>query len=161
MQQEQIKTLLVNIMTGVVIVGLLYAGYSVFTKGGESTATTTTTTTDLSVAKIAEETAFVGVEIDRTVANLKDLDRAVASSKVIFDLPAFQNLQDFSVAIPEEPLGRTNPFVPTEWKLKMKALEEPASKSTTPSSGGVAPASGGPSPISVPQSVPQSTQSGI
>lgn len=140
-------------MTVAVVAGFLYAGYTVFLKSNEPSSTAVP---ELSVAKIAEETAVVGVEIDRTVRNLKDLEHAVASSKLIFDLPAFQNLQDFSVAIPEESLGRTNPFVPTAWKLKMKALEEVVSKPAPSSSSGASPSSAAPAPT-----VPQTPQSGI
>lgn len=107
-----------NILTAVVVIGVLTAGYFVFINKQTPVANV-----DTSVAQIAEETASIGTEIDSTVRDLKDLERAVASSKVIFDLPAFQNLQDFSVAVPTEAVGRTNPFVPTAWKLKMKALE--------------------------------------
>lgn len=119
MQQEQIKTLLVNILTFAIVIGVLVAGYIVFTKKDTSTTGSVT-----SVAKIAEETASIGAEIDSTVKDLRDLSRAVASSTIIFDLPEFQNLENFSVTIQPEPIGRMNPFVPTVWKLKMKASEE-------------------------------------
>ncbi|MFZ2303780.1 MAG: hypothetical protein WAV98_03275 [Minisyncoccia bacterium] len=123
MQQEQIKTLLVNIFTGIVVTGVIVVGYFVFVKKN-----TVVIENIASVAVIAEETASIGVEIDATVRDLKDLSRAVASSKVIFDLPAFKNLQNFSIAVPTEAIGRTNPFVPTIWKLKMKTTEEVADK---------------------------------
>lgn len=129
MQQEQIKTLLVNILTGAIIVGVFVVGYFVFIK--KDTTITDSVAEVSSVARIAEETASIGTEIDYTVSDLKDLKSAVASSKVIFDLPAFRNLQNFSVTIPEEPVGRTNPFVPTVWKLKMKASEEAVKKSAS------------------------------
>lgn len=125
MQQEQIKTLLVNILTGGIILGVFVAGYFVFIK--KDTAVTSSVT---SVARIAEKTASIGTEIDYTVRDLKDLARAVASSTVIFDLPEFQNLENFSIDIPAETVGRDNPFVPTVWKLKMRALEESVNKST-------------------------------
>lgn len=123
MQQEQIKSLLVNIFTGAVIVGVLIASYFVFLK-----PEVVSDNSIASVAVIAEETTSIGVEIDATKKDLRDLSRAVASSSAIFKLPAFMNLKDFTVAIPEEPLGRVNPFLPTEWKLKMKAMEETTNK---------------------------------
>lgn len=129
MQQEQIKTLLVNMMTAIVIVGVFVVGYFVFIK--KDTAITSSVTSVSSVARIAEETASIGAEIDYTVKDLKDLTRAVASSTVIFDLPEFQKLQDFSVTIQAETIGRDNPFIPTAWKLKMKALEEAIGKSAS------------------------------
>lgn len=123
MQQEQIKALLVNIFTGAVILGVIVAGYLVFVKKDTTIINSVT-----SVAKIAEQTTSIGMEIDATVRDLKDLSDAVAKSKVIFDLPAFQNLENFSVTIPKETVGRINPFVPTAWKLKMKAQEEEANE---------------------------------
>lgn len=124
MQQEQIKTLLVNIMTGAIVLGVFVAGYVVFIK--KDTVITDSVT---SVARIAERTASIGTEIDSTVRKLKDLSRTVASSTVIFDLPEFQNLENFSVEIPTETIGRDNPFIPTVWKIRMKALEESVNKS--------------------------------
>lgn len=130
MPQEQIKTLLVNIFTAVIIVGVFVAGYFVFIKkDGVVTGAVTSVST---VARVAEETATIGVEIDSTVRDLKDLSRAVASSTIIFELPEFRNLENFSVTIPTETIGRDNPFVPTIWKLRMKELEESAKKMPTP-----------------------------
>ncbi len=123
MQQEQIKTLLVNITTGVIVIGVFVAGYIVFIK--KDTAVTGSVT---SVARIAERTMSIGTGIDYTVRDLRDLTRAVSSSTVIFDLPEFQNLENFSVEIPTETVGRDNPFVPTVWKIKMRALEEAVGK---------------------------------
>lgn len=118
MSREKIKTLLVNIATAVIAIGLLVVGYFVFLKKDTPIEDAVTP-----VAKVAEETTSIAAEIDSTVKALSDLERAVESSTVIFDLPAFKNLQDFSVAIPAEATGRTNPFTPTPWKLKIKTLE--------------------------------------
>lgn len=119
MPREQIKTLLVNIVTAVIALGVLIVGYFVFLKKETPVADSI-----VSAVTIAEETASIGAEIDETIRGLGDLERAVASATVIFDLPAFKNLQDFSVTIPTDVVGRQNPFVPTAWKLKMKTLEE-------------------------------------
>lgn len=126
MQKGQTKSLLVNILTAVILAGVLIVGYFVFVKKDAAV-----TSSVASIAKIAEETASIGTEIDYTVKNLGDLERAVASSKIIFDLPAFKNLQDFTVVVQGETTGRPNPFIPPAWKLKMKALEEVAAKSAT------------------------------
>lgn len=125
MEHSQTKTVLVNIVTGVVVVGLLAVGYFVFVKKetldiGQVAAT----------SLIADETATIGTEINGTVRDLKNLELAVASSTIIFELPEFKNLEDFSVSIPPESVGRENPFVPTGWKLKLKALEETMVKTT-------------------------------
>lgn len=137
MQQEQIKSLFVNILTASVVVGVFITGYFVFVKK------TPLTVSEVSVVKIAEETRFIGTEIDRTVKELEGLDRSLASSLAIFDDPAFRNLEDFTVSIPEEVVGsRTNPFTVTSWKLEAKALEEALGKGTI--SGGT---SGGTSSV--------------
>lgn len=126
MQQEQIKALLVNIFTGAVIVGVFVVGYFVIFKKDTEVVTSVA-----SVARIAEQTASIGVEIDATVKDLKELSDAVSRSKVFFDMPSFRNLENFTVAVPTEEVGRDNPFLPTVWKLKMKALEEAAGKKSS------------------------------
>ena len=118
MSREQIKTLLVNITTAAIAIGVLVVGYFVFLK-----KETPVVDSVPSIAAIVEETASIGAEIDETVSGLGDLERAVAGATIIFDMPAFKNLQNFSVEIPVEATGRPNPFVPTAWKLKMKTLE--------------------------------------
>lgn len=147
MQQEQIKALLVNIFTGAVIVGVFVAGYFVIFKKDTDVVTSVA-----SVARIAEQTASIGVEIDATVKDLRELTGAVSRSKVFFDLPAFSNLENFTVAVPKEEVGRDNPFVPTVWKLKMKALEAEAGRSV--------PTQQGFQSASVPEAQSQ-TQSGV
>lgn len=138
MQQEQIKTLFVNTLTASVVVGVLIAGYFVFVKK------TPITVSEVSVVKIAEDTRFIGAEIDRTVKELEGLDRSLAISLAIFDDSAFRNLEDFTVSIPEEAVGlRTNPFTPTSWKLEAKALEEALGKGTISRGTSGAPASVG------------------
>ncbi|OIP65287.1 MAG: hypothetical protein COV32_02590 [Candidatus Yonathbacteria bacterium CG10_big_fil_rev_8_21_14_0_10_43_136] len=126
MQQEQTKSLIVNIFTGAVIAGVFVAGYFVLFKKDTEIVTSVQ-----SVARIAEQTAFIGVEIDATVKDLTDLSDAISRSKVFFDMPAFSNLENFSVSIPEEVVGRDNPFVQPEWKVKMKAQEIVVGKSAT------------------------------
>lgn len=123
MQNEQTKSLLVNIITGVVVIGVLTAGYFVFTGQSQVPAVTSAIT---SVGQVASETASIGNEIESTVRDLEDLQNAVASSAILFSTPAFQNLQDFTAAVPFESIGRTNPFLVTNWKQKMIALEKTA-----------------------------------
>lgn len=103
-----------NIGTGIVVVGVLVVGYWMFTRnqsvvspGGEVTA------------KATEQTIVEGTDLARTIKELSDLNSAVLSSVGIFSTQSFRELKDFSVEIPEEPLGRDNPFVPTEWKTKL------------------------------------------
>lgn len=153
MQQEQIKKIIINGLAVLVIVGVVVTGYSSFIGGN----TDNITTPDISVVgQVAEETRFIGAEIDRTVSELRGLDSALESSVAIFDLSAFMNLQDFSVPIFEEPVGRDNPFVPTSWKAQMKALEGAEQKNSA-SSGSTSPAPiGQSSSASVPEFSPAS-----
>lgn len=120
MQQEQIKKIIINGLAILVIVGVVVTGYQSFTGGNTENIAPSDTS---AVGQVAEETRLIGAEIDRTVSELRGLGSALESSVAIFDLPAFTNLQDFSVSISEEPVGRDNPFVPTLWKARMKALE--------------------------------------
>ncbi|MGB2580344.1 MAG: hypothetical protein WBC83_01485 [Minisyncoccia bacterium] len=130
MQQEQIKKIIINGLAVLVILGVVVTGYRSFTGG----STEDIATYDISiVSQVAEETRLIGAEIARTVGELRGLDSALESSVSIFDLPAFRSLQDFSVTISEEPVGRDNPFVPTLWKAQMKALEGIEQKSSASS----------------------------
>ncbi len=126
MQKEQIKTLVVNITTGAVIVGVIIVGYFAFTKKD-----TIVISSDASVASVAEKTAFIGVEIESSIFDLKELSGAIARSKIFFDLPEFKNLENFSVVVPSQTVGRDNPFVPAEWKVKMNAQLKPVGNSAT------------------------------
>lgn len=138
MTPEKIKALIVNILTVVVVLGVVVAAFFIFTKKdipvvGDTAASVAT------VAKIAEETALIGTEIDYTVRDLGNLARAVESSNALFDLPAFKNLQDFTVPIFSQAIGRANPFLPTDWKLKFSALEGSAGKTAAPVAPVIAP----------------------
>lgn len=143
MQQEQIKKIIINVLAVAVVAGVIITGYSAFTK-----RSTLDITPEVSVGQVAEETRFIGAEIDKTVKDLNGLDRALESSVAIFDLPAFRSLQDFSVSVSEEPVGRDNPFVPTLWKAQMKVFNESEQKSGV-SSGSVSSEQAGQSPSSL------------
>lgn len=118
MKKEQTKSLILNIITGSVVVGLFVTGYFVFVKKEPVVDTTVA-----SVVDIAQQTTVIVSQIDSTIKELGELESAVESSTAIFEDAAFKNLQDYSVKIPEETIGRDNPFVPTAWKVKLKALE--------------------------------------
>lgn len=147
MQQEQTKTLLVNIITGIVIMAVLAVGYSVFPKN-ESIVSDVAASS--STETVAQTTALIGAKIEDTVASLKKLHSAVEDSTAVFKLPAFNNLIDFSVGIPNQNIKRENPFVPTEWKLKMNALEDAMRKS-------IARGTSGQTDLVIPQSEAQTT----
>lgn len=147
MKNEQTKSLIVNIVTFIVVVGVLAAGYFVFIKKSDVSSSTNAA---VSVNAIASETAMIGNEIESTVKDLQDLKSAVESSAIIFSSPAFQNLENFTVPIPEGAVGgRTNPFILTDWKIKFKALEG-ASVSTTNTVKAAAPQTASPTTPSAP-----------
>ena len=127
MEQTQIKTILVNILTGGIIIGVIIGSYYVLVK--KNTAELGQVNT---VAQVANETASIGAEIDEISKDLKDLGRAVESSTIIFELPEFKNLKDFTAAVPKEPVERDNPFLPTVWKLKIKAIIDSTPKVVVP-----------------------------
>lgn len=117
MKEDQSKSPVMNIVTGIVVVGLLVAGYFILFK--KDTATISPT----SVALVAQKTSSLGVDIDSTIQSLKNLSRAVENATIIFDLPAFRNLQDFSVPVTTDGIGRINPFTPADWKIKLNEAE--------------------------------------
>lgn len=128
MKQEQIKTLLINIITGVIVVAVLVVGYFVFTKDKSAVLGVVPS---MSTETVAETTALIGTKIEGTVLGLKKLHVAVEEAATVFDMMAFKNLTDFSVGIPNQKIGRENPFVPTEWKFRMNALKDAMKKSPT------------------------------
>lgn len=132
----QVKTLVMNIATGALILGILVIGYFVFVNKKTDTATPEATTPAMGVA----QTVAVSSDIARTKTELSELRKTVADSVKVFSSPEFRSLQDFSVQVPEEPIGRDNPFIPTDWKIKEKALEAAASKKGTSSGGSSVPA---------------------
>ena len=119
MKDNKAKTLLINLATAGVLVGVVVTGYFVFFKKDAVTPSNINATVETAAQAIA-----VGVEIDRTIRELSDLKKAIADSVAIFDMQAFRNLMNLSVSIPSQNVGRTNPFVPTDWKIKLEALQK-------------------------------------
>lgn len=114
-----------NIGTAVVVLGVIGAGYWFFVRKEAPAPEAGVIVGALSnAASVAE----AGAEITSTLKELEGLKRAVASSTAFFSEPAFRNLNDISVAVSPEPVGRDNPFELTGWKIKEKALEQAASK---------------------------------
>lgn len=103
-----------NIGTGIVVVGVIVVGYWMFARNQSAV-----TPKGEGIAKATEQTIVAGTDLARTIKELSDLNSAVLSSVGIFNTPSFRELKDFSVEVPAEPLGRDNPFVPTEWKTKL------------------------------------------
>ena len=111
------------------VFGVVVSGYLVFR--GKQVATPpvgTTPANEASLAGSAAETITIGAEMAHTVNDIQELKNSIESSVTVFNLPAFKNLQDFSTTIPPEPVGRKNPFLPTDWSLKIKAVQDASSK---------------------------------
>ena len=113
MQKEQTKKILMDVITGIIIVAVLVIGYYVFVKKDTTSQGIIESTT-----AAADQVVLVGSQIANTVRSLKDLRSSVEKTSAVFIMPAFASLQDFSVEVLSEPIGRANPFVPTDWKLR-------------------------------------------
>lgn len=146
----QVKTLMTNIATGAFILGVLVAGYFMFVKKTD----TTTPEAAVTVSGVAQAVS-VSSNITRTKTELSELKKAVVSSVEVFSSSEFRNLKDFAQQIPEEPQGRDNPFMATDWKIKMLASEAAANKKST-SGSTVSTVSAAPAAPSVPVSAPVS-----
>lgn len=119
------KELIVNLSIGLVVVVFGLVVYFVFLKEGSSKVKQALTR---EADTVATETIMLGAEVDKTITELKTLNSVVVGMKEMLSSPGFLNLKDFSVLIPEEAIGRQNPFVPTLWKLEALAKEEQARK---------------------------------
>lgn len=131
MQKENVKEVVINILTWGGIISVFVVGYFVFIKPKFQSATPVVD----QAAEIAAKTELVGADIDRAVTDMEDLSKAVEKSVVIFDMPVFKKLQDFSTMIPHETIGRDNPFEETAWKKKIKVDEIEAALARNKGSG--------------------------
>ncbi|MHB1118300.1 MAG: hypothetical protein ACYCZ7_02140 [Minisyncoccota bacterium] len=129
------KTLMMNIATGLLVLGVITLAYFMLIKKSPRTTSTTNPGTSALALEVAQTIAVSG-DISRTKIELSELKKAVASSIEVFNSREFKSLEDFSVEVSEEPIGRDNPFVPTDWKLKIKT-QETAGKKTSSGGGSV------------------------
>ena len=117
------KELIVNASIGILVLLAGVFAYFIFVKKGDSTVRQVLTQkTDIATG----ETVVLGAQVAHTITELKELQKAIVDTTGLFNSRAFSNLRDFSVAVPEEVIGRENPFVPTAWKLQAIAAEERA-----------------------------------
>lgn len=118
MKPEQTKILL-NVAEGVAGVALLVVIYFAFIKKGD-TAPVDTAPVALTSLQMTE---FIGIEISRKISALETLKNSVADSVLLFHRGPFENLDDLSVSVKDisaDDLKKENPFVVTDWKIKMK-----------------------------------------
>ena len=129
MKKQTTQSMMVNIATGVLVLALIGFGYITFVKtpdtqtSGVGTPDATTTLSDTATRALS-----TSLQVAQTVKDLSNLSQSVESSSVIFNLPAFRSLKDFSVSIASEQIGRDYPFTKTAWRLKFEELERAAEK---------------------------------
>lgn len=112
MQKEQIKKILIDLITASVVVAVLVIGYYVFFKKNTVSQVVVGSSTE-----VADQVVLVGSQIANTARSLRDLRSSVEKTSAVLSTPAFTSLQDFSVEVSPEPIGRANPFLPTDWKI--------------------------------------------
>lgn len=105
-----------DITTGVVIIGVLVGAYFAFRTNDVAIPSIVVPSTET-----ADAVVLVGAQVASTARDLRDLNRAVEKFSDVFATPAFASLQDFTISVDPEAVGRTNPFVPTDWKLIQKS----------------------------------------
>lgn len=112
--QPETKSLIMNIVTGALVLIVVIVGYFVFVRNKEVVSEI------VAPSEVTDETIMVGTEINKTFKDLDELKVAVEHTREMLDLPEFKTLNDFSVAIPVEKVGRVNPFIPASWKAVKK-----------------------------------------
>ncbi len=117
------KELIVNLAIGLLVVVAGLFAYFIFAKEGSDVVKESLV---LRGGATTGETVVLGAQVANTIVELRELKKAVADTTGLFNSRAFTNLRDFSVSIPEEAIGRENPFLPTVWKLRAIAEEERA-----------------------------------
>lgn len=123
MNSPQTKKTLINIAIAIAALGVAFGAYWMFFRGDSSLE-------DAPSAEDLVQTVVVAEEVARTMRELQTLKTSVAESVALFGTPAFKNLEDFSQVVSEEPVGRANPFTPTEWKIKKEAENEAIKKAS-------------------------------
>lgn len=129
---SQTKELATNTTIASLFIFLAILGYFIFL-GGEDNKLKQAITRAQDAA--TGEVVKTGAEVANTITELRVLKSAVMETTQLFNSNAFSNLRDFSAPVPHEAIGRENPFVPTEWKLRAIAAEERARRAARGSAG--------------------------
>lgn len=103
---SQDKGILKNIIIGVIVIGGLFAGYSIFFKS-DSVAEPLLLVEEGGVSSTAPESA---TELLRILADLRRINLDVS----LLGEETYRALRDFSVLLSPEPRGRANPFAPVQ-----------------------------------------------
>lgn len=114
---------MVNTSIAVFIAAFCVAGYFLFVKndalraaldGADNTAIT--------------KTVEAANDVTKTIAQVDELKDSMKETNALLSSFPFAKLFDFSIVVPEEAIGRPNPFTPTEWKIKALAKEKATGK---------------------------------
>ena len=92
----------------IAIVIILVGGWYFYEKGSSPSSSSSSTLTASSPSGAAAGTSDVG-------ANVLSILQSVSSIKIdtaFFSSPVYQSLVDYSITVPPEPVGRTDPFAP-------------------------------------------------
>ena len=114
MKSESTKTLMINLAIGVLVVSILYVGYSSLKKDGKINQPVNSPSSEFQ-----EQALLTSQQVARTYNEFDNLKRSVVNSVAVFSLPAFQELKDHSIEVYPEPIGRANPFSQTDWKARL------------------------------------------
>lgn len=88
-----------TLIYGSILAVLLVVAYFVLFAGGEG---------DIVTVASQDPTSAVSEELIKTLTSLN----TIKLDESLFSDPAFVSLSDFGVIIPEQPIGRRNPFAP-------------------------------------------------
>ncbi|OGG47951.1 hypothetical protein A3D66_01375 [Candidatus Kaiserbacteria bacterium RIFCSPHIGHO2_02_FULL_50_9] len=93
-----------KIILGAVGVIVLFMLYTFFFTGGETPGT----------SPLVEESIEGNVAIGEDLVALLLQLQSIRLDPTVFNDPAFRSLRDFGQPIPDEPVGRPNPFAPLQ-----------------------------------------------
>lgn len=95
----------------IIVIVLIAIGYYFYSKGGESVNTDSL----LSTQEINPETQIVGSKV-------LSLLNQISSLKIdpsLFTSASYKSLVDYTIAVPEQNIGRPNPFAPLNGPVKV------------------------------------------
>lgn len=95
------KTTIISLVVIVIVALLLYFYY----KGNPSDASTS------SLTVVSAESMEARASSDRVLALLSEI-RSLNIKDSLFSDPVYKSLVDYTIAIPDQPVGRINPFAP-------------------------------------------------
>ena len=102
-------------IVGLLVASVVYGAYSYFGGNSEPEAPLT------SLVSVSTDSPQVGTDLLATLLSLKTL----TLDPTVFGDPVFRSLQDFGLPIPEEAVGRNNPFAPLGENVRTSAPATP------------------------------------